>query len=286
MAETPSAPPSRDGRSRAGGRRTTTLVVRGTERVTPHLIRVVAEPADPADLEPFTSTPHTDAYIKVVFPRPGVRYPEPFDMATARELPREQWPALRTYTVREVRDGALVIDFVYHGETGLAGPWAARVNAGDELHVLGPGGAYSPDPDADWHLMVGDESALPAISAALARVPAGAPVHAFVQVRDAAEELPPASAGELRLTWLHRGNGDDGLLDAVRGLDWPSGRVHAFVHGEAGEVKALRRHLVDERGLSTDQLSISGYWRRGFDDESYREAKAAERTASSSASAG
>jgi NADPH-dependent ferric siderophore reductase len=256
--------------------RVTKLVVRHTERVTPHLIRITSAPAEPGDIIRFAQRPHTDAYVKVVFGKPGVSYPDPFDMATARKLPREQWPTVRTYTLREVRDTEIVIDFVYHGEVGLAGPWAAAARPGDELYVLGPGGTYSPDPTADWHLMVGDDSALPAIIAALAKVPAGVPVHAFVEVSDAAEEQQPSTAGELRLTWLHRAAGAS-LLDAVRALDWPAGRVHAFVHGEAGVVKQLRRHLLDQRGLSIEQLSISGYWRRGFDDESYREAKAAER---------
>jgi len=260
--------------------RTTKLVVRRTEWTTPHLIRVVVAPADPADLDRFADSPHTDGYIKVVFLQPDVAYPEPFDMAAARtELPRHQWPTLRTYTLREVdRDaGEIVIDFVYHGDVGLAGPWAASAEPGTELLVLGPGGAYAPDPDAGWHLLVGDESALPAIAAALAEIPAGAPVHAVVEVADAAEEQKLSTPGELRLRWVHReSSGDGALVEAVRALDFPEGRVHAFVHGEAGAVKELRRHLVDERGLSTEQLSISGYWRRGLDDEAFRAAKQAE----------
>lgn len=264
----------------AKGRRATTLVVRRTERVTPHLIRITAAPADPAGFAPFAATPHTDAYIKIVFLRPGVTYPEPFDMAAARQLPREHWPALRTYTLRAVRPGSgeIDIDLVHHGDVGLAGPWAATLRPGDEFHVMGPGGAYSPDPDADWHLLVGDESALPAISAALATLPEGARALVFVEIADDAERQELRSPGDLRVSWLLRDAGTS-LVDAVRGLDWPAGRVHAFVHGEAGEVKQLRAHLVGERGLTSDQLSISGYWRRGFDDESYREAKSAERAA-------
>jgi len=260
--------------------RTTKLVVRRTEWATPHLIRIVAAPVEPADIDRFAESPHTDAYVKVVFRQPGVTYPEPFDMAAARaELPRDQWPTLRTYTVREVdrEAGEIVIDFVYHGDNGLAGPWAASAEPGTELLVAGPGGAYAPDPAAGWHLLVGDESALPAIAAALAQIPAGVPVHVLVEVDDAAEEQKLSSPGELNLQWVHRATaGDTGLVDAVRALEFPAGQVHAFVHGEASEVKELRRHLLDERGLTIDQLSISGYWRRGFDDESFRAAKQAE----------
>src|SRR5882757_10226333 len=194
--------------------RTTRLVVRRTERVTPHMIRIAAAPAEPGDLDRFADAPHTDAYVKVVFGLPGVSYPEPFDMATARELPREQWPVLRTYTVREVDRvaGEIVIDFVYHGDVGLAGPWAAAAKPGTELLVLGPGGAYAPDPSADWHLLAGDESALPAIAAALAKIPSGAPVHALVEVDDPAEEQKLSTEGDLRPRWVHRStSGEDPL---------------------------------------------------------------------------
>lgn len=260
--------------------RTTKLVVRSTERLSPHLIRITSAPVAPEDIEPFATSPYTDAYVKVVFRQPGVDYPEPFDMATARQLPREQWPALRTYTLREVRrdSGEIVIDFVHHGDAGLAGPWAAAVEPGAEFLVAGPGGAYAPNASADWHLLVGDESALPAIAAALAKVPTGTPVTAVVEVANATEELPLKTEGELTLRWLHRDAGE-ALPDAVRALDWRGGQVHAFVHGEAASVKEIRRHLLDERGLSIEALSISGYWRRGLNDESYRAAKQAEREA-------
>lgn len=265
-------------------RRTTTLEVRRTERLTPHMIRVVA---GGPDLATFPDTPYTDRYVKLVFPRPGVAYPEPFDIETIRsELPREQWPSTRTYTVRALdRDaGELTIDFVHHGDAGLAGPWAAAARPGDVLRLLGPGGAYFPEPDADWHLMVGDESALPAIGAACERVPAGVPVTAVLEVADAAEEQPLACPGRLRVTWLHRDPAvPDRLVAAVRALEFPSGRVQAFVHGEAGFVRDVRRHLVDERGVARDRLSVSGYWRRGRDEDGWQADKAAERAAGQAA---
>lgn len=265
------------------GRQTTRMVVRQADRITPHLIRIVAAPAEPEDFPRF-ETPYTDAYLKVVFPLAGVTYPEPFDMAAAREaLPREQWPVLRTYTLREVRPetGDLVLDFVYHGDVGLAGPWAATAAPGTEFHVAGPGGAYAPDPTADWHLLVGDESALPAIAASLRQIPAGVPAHVFAEVGGAEDELPLETPGELRLRWLHRPDGVS-LLEAVRtafNSDFPTGRVHAFVHGEASAIKELRRYLVYERGVPLGDLSISGYWKQGVDDEGYRATKQDARAA-------
>ncbi|PXY20508.1 siderophore-interacting protein [Prauserella endophytica] len=252
------------------------LRVLRTERITPHMIRVVS---GGEGLAAFRPNEFTDAYVKVAFPSPGVTYPEPLDMRTIKaELPSEHWPRLRTYTVRyyDAAAGELTIDFVHHGDEGLAGPWAASLRPGDEVWLLGPGGAYAPSADADWHLLVGDESALPAIGAALEAMPAGAPVRAFVLVEDAAEEQPLATKGDAQIRWLRRAEGDD-LVAAVRELEFPEGDVHAFVHGEAGFVKELRRHLLDERGVRKDRLSISGYWRRGRTDEVWRQEKAAER---------
>ena len=261
-------------------RRTTSLEVRRTERLTPHMIRVVA---GGPDIAAFPDTPHTDRYVKIVFPRPGVAYPEPFDMDAIRaQLPREQWPSTRTYTVRAYDPvaGELTIDFVHHGDEGIAGPWAAAASPGDVLRLLGPGGAYAPDPEADWHLMVGDESALPAIGAACERVPAGVPVVAVLEVAAAAEQQHLATPGDLQVMWLHRDPALPGqLAAAVRALKFPPGRVGAFVHGEAGFVRDVRRHLVNERGLAREDLSVSGYWRRGRDEDGWRADKAAERTA-------
>ena len=162
--------------------RVTHATVLRTERLTPHMIRVVLGGDGLAD---FGAGAYTDHYVKLLFPRPGVAYPVPMDMtAVRRDFPREQWPRQRSYTVRSWDAGAreLTIDFVYHGDEGLAGPWAAAARPGDEVMFLGPGGAYAPSPDADWHLLVGDESALPAIAAAVERLPAGAPARVFVEV--------------------------------------------------------------------------------------------------------
>ncbi|MFJ4011119.1 siderophore-interacting protein [Streptomyces sp. NPDC090026] len=246
-----------------------------TERLTPHMVRVVlALPPDTA----FTLGSFTDHYVKLVFAPEGVRYPEPFDLDRIRaEFPREQWPANRTYTVRswDAAHRELAVDFVVHGDEGLAGPWAARARAGETVRLLGPGGGYAPDPEADWHLLAGDESALPAIAASLERMPAGAVVHAFVEVAGPEEEQKVVTPDGVEIRWLHRGARPVGkaLVAAVTALEAPPGEVSAFVHGEAGFVKELRRHLRQERGIPRERLSISGYWRLGQTDEAWRAVK-------------
>lgn len=260
--------------------RVTTARVQSVERITPHMVRIVLGGPGLAE---FRVGEFTDHYVKLLFAPRGVTYPEPFDIERIRaELPRDQWPSMRTYTVRrwDEQRRELTIDVVYHGDEGLAGPWAARAQIGDQVHFAGPGGAYAPRPDADWHLMVGDESALPAIAAACERVPAGVRVVAMLEVADAAEEQELGCTGVLHTTWLHRRPGaPEQLLDAVRSLEFPPGRVHAFVHGEAGIVRGVRRHLVDERAVPRELLSVSGYWRRGVDEDGWQAEKAADRAA-------
>jgi len=188
------------------------------------------------------------------------------------QFPTGERTRVRTYTVREWDGERLTIDFVVHGDEGVAGPWAAAAQPGDTLAMVGPGGAYSPSVDADWHLMVGDPSVVPAISASLARVPAGRVVHVLLQVDGPEDEQPLASAGDLRVRWL-RGGGDAALADAVRELVWPDGDVHAFVHGEASSVREVRRLLLGERGLPRESVSISGYWKRTRTEEGWRDDK-------------
>ncbi|MBE1593245.1 siderophore-interacting protein [Nonomuraea angiospora] len=250
-------------------------VVLRTEWISRHMVRVVVGGDGLAD---FATAGLTDHYVKLVFPYEGVEYPTPFSVKTCREtMPREFWPRLRTYTVRawDPDSRELTLDFVVHGDEGLAGPWAAQARPGDVVLMLGPGGGYAPDPEADWHLLVGDESALPAIAAALEGLPEGAQAHVLVEVDAPEDEQKLETAADARITWLYRGGRPVGekLVAAVRTLEFPEGDVHAFVHGEAGFVKELRRHLRVERGIGLDRLSISGYWRSGADDEAWRAMK-------------
>jgi NADPH-dependent ferric siderophore reductase len=250
----------------------TATVVR-VEQLTPHMVRIVLGGEGLADVQ---AGEFTDHYVKVLFPQPGVDYPEPFDMGRIREeLPRASWPVVRTYTVRKwlPEFPELWLDFVVHGDEGIAGPWAANAQAGDVVRFMGPGGGYAPSPEADWHLLAGDESALPAIAAALEALPENADVHAYIEVEGPDEEQKIATDAEI--TWLHRGDRPVGaaLVEAVRGLDWPQGRVQAFVHGEANFVKDLRRLLRVEKQIPAAQLSISGYWRRGMNEDGWQGSK-------------
>ena len=143
---------------------------------------------------------------------------------------------------------------------------------GDEIQFVGPGGAWSPRSDADWHLFVGDESALPAMASGLERL-AGAPSLVFAEVAAPGAEYPlPTGAN---VTWVYRGDAPYGarLVEAVLAATFPAGDAEGFVHGNADAVRPLRRHLLAERGLDRAKLSISGYWRTGLTDEAWRAGK-------------
>jgi len=252
-----------------------------TERLSASLVRVVVGGPGLAGFEP---SPYSDSYVKVLFVHPDVPRPLPrtadgrVDVDGVTEaLGREHAPRMRSYTVRAFEAGELTLDFVVHGDAGLAGPWAAGARPGDELLFMGPGGGYAPDPSAARHLLVGDTSALPAVAVALERLPVDAVGHAVVEVSGAADRIAlPAPAG-VEVTWVHQAGGPPGvrLVEAVRALPWTDDDLQGFVHGEAGAVKELRRYLRLERGMGLDRLSISGYWRLGDDDEGWRAGKRA-----------
>jgi NADPH-dependent ferric siderophore reductase len=247
-----------------------------TEALTPSLVRVVLEGGDLADL---VMPDATDAYVNVAFRPEGAPYDEVFDPQTVRDdFADAEPPARRRYTVRAWDADAhrLTIDFVVHGDSGVAGPWAAKARPGDVLVFTGPSGGYRPDPAADWHLMLGDESALPAIAASLEALPAHARAVVRVVCDGPDHEIDLQTPADLDLAWLHRsGDERDGslLLAAVEALGFGEGRPFGFVHGEADEIRSVRRHLLQERGLTRRDLSCSPYWRRTMTDEAWRRIK-------------
>ncbi|MDQ4503200.1 siderophore-interacting protein [Sinomonas sp. ASV322] len=260
-------------------RPTLDLVVARTEWLTPHLVRVVA--GGPG-FEAFADNGFTDKYVKISFPTalPDAAWADgPVDVAALKEaLPRDQWPVTRTYTVRsfEVDARELSIDFVVHGDEGIAGPWAAAATAGDRLVCTGPGGAYSPDPAADWHLFAADESAIPAVAAALEALPADAKGLAFIEVGSAADILELAAPEGVELRWLSREGERAGetlvLAEAVADGEWLPGTPSVFAHGERGAMKELRA-VFKQRGLSRKNLSLSGYWAHGRAEDQFQAEK-------------
>lgn len=270
------------------GRPIHTFEVVRTEQLTPHMVRVVL---GGAGFDTFTPNDFTDAYVKVVIVAGDIdvhALPQPLTIDSFQDLDPAHRPTVRTYTVRSVDAQAreLAIDFVVHGDHGVAAPWAAAAQPGDPAYLMGPSGAYAPDPAADWHLIAGDEAALPAISAALEALPADAVGHVIVEVGGPDDEIAVRAPEGMTITWVHRGGRADlvpedragdfaPLIGAVKGAQWLPGQVQVFIHGEAQTVMHnLRPYIRKERGVDAKWASsISGYWRRGRTEETFRQWK-------------
>ncbi|MCC9175582.1 siderophore-interacting protein [Arthrobacter sp. zg-Y179] len=254
-----------------------TLEVLRREQISEHMVRVVA--GGPG-FDRFQPNSCADAYCKIWFGPQGRPIDGTEDLDTIRaRSDREHWPVSRTYTVRNVDLEAreISIDFVVHGDEGLAGPWAASAQPGEPLTFSGPGGAFNPDPDADWYLLAVDESALPAAATVLHALPQDAVGQAFIEVAGPADRQPVPKPAGVELTWLYRGDIPAGrsrmLTDAVSAAPWRDGTVQVFAHGEREAMKSLRDVLFSHRGLERRQVSLSGYWAAGRTEDVFQAEK-------------
>lgn len=242
------------------------LQVVSAERLTPGMVRITL---GGADLEGFHS-PGFDDHVKLFFPDPttgeiAMSRPGPNGPEAPADGPR---PTMRDYTPGHFDAQALTlaIDFAVH-DAGPATTWALQAKPGQRLGVGGPRGSFILPVDFDWHLLIGDDTALPAIARRLAQLPAGARAVVLAEVDSPADELPLPSYADVERHWVHRQGAAPGqadrLLERLRGLALPPGDFHAWVAAETSVAKALRSHLVGERGAEPKWTKAAGYWRRG-----------------------
>ncbi|MBB5220301.1 NADPH-dependent ferric siderophore reductase [Amaricoccus macauensis] len=231
-----------------------TLTVQSVAPVTPGMIRIVL--ADPS-LADFVSAGFDD-HVKLFFPNGA-------DDGGGGE------PAMRDYTPRAFDPEActLTLDFVLH-DGGPATGWAVAARPGDELRIGGPRGSVVVSDSFDWWILVGDETALPAIGRRLEEAPRGARITTIVAVTGPEEEQEIATRADHRAIWVHRPATDATdpapLLAALAGLDWPEGEGFVWIAAEAGIARALRSHLLDVRQHPRQWHRASGYWLEGSAD--------------------
>ena len=175
-------------------------------------------------------------------------------------------PAMRDYTPRryDLSIGELDIDFVLHGD-GPASTWAEQVQVGQHLYIGGPRGSMIVPDIFDSYLLIGDETAIPAIARRLEELPAGRKVLAVIEIADAAEQQVLSSAAEVEVIWVLRGQDD--LLDVVRNLTLPSGTLYSFVATETKLSRQVRRVLLDTHKVDEQYLKAVGYWRAEGSEE-------------------
>jgi len=175
-------------------------------------------------------------------------------------------PAMRDYTPRrfDLSLGELDLDFVLHGD-GPASTWAEQAQVGQHLYIGGPRGSMIVPDIFDSYLLIGDETALPAIARRLEELPAGRTVLAVIEIADAAERQTLQSAAEVEVIWVVRGQAD--LLDTVRALTLPSGALYTFVAMETKLSRQVRRVLLDTHKVDEAFLKAVGYWRAEGSEE-------------------
>jgi NADPH-dependent ferric siderophore reductase len=215
-----------------------------TSQLSPHMQRIELTAAE---LDGFSYLPGQDVMLLVA--------------ADGRR------PVRRRYTIRQLdyEQQRLTIDVVLHGD-GPGEQWVRTARPGDRIEGIGPRGKVFPSPEAEWHLFMGDEAALPAMLVMTESLPSAADATLVIEVPETADEQDFTAAARTRVSWLHRLGrpaGDESMLVAeAADVELPPGRGHAYLLGEASVVLALRERLA-ARGLPPDQMSPKAYWGRG-----------------------
>lgn len=242
------------------------LQVKRVTAVTPHLTRVTLTGDD---LHDFVSASFDD-HMKVFFPEPGANQPVlpslgPDGPVFPAGQPR---PVARDFTPRRFDAAAreLDIEFALH-EAGPAATWAAQAEVGQMLGIGGPRGSLVIPTGFDWHLLIGDDTALPAIARRLEELPAGARVAAIVEVADPSAHVDFQTQAELHMIWRYRSDSPfrgEALLQAVRETYLPEdGEGYVWAAGESATMRAVRYHLCTERGVDKSRIRAASYWKEG-----------------------
>ena len=235
------------------------LEVRRVERMSPGFVRVTL---GGPDLEGFTSLSFDD-HLKIFLTENTLIANAPPASAGGHEASAQNDQAImRDFTPRSFDPGKLelTLEFALHGE-GAATAWAAQAAPGQRLSIGGPRGSFVIPTDYDWHLLIGDETALPGISRRLEELPSGARVFTFIQLGDAADRRELKTKARLVEKWTDTSPG--ALAEAIGDFKRPAGEGFAWAAGEAKVIAAVRAILVDTHGLDKDHIRAAAYWKRG-----------------------
>ncbi|MER5894565.1 siderophore-interacting protein [Streptomyces sp. NPDC001876] len=219
-------------------------------------------------VRPAFESPGFDDDLAFYFPYPGQRDPVlPVQGEAKLIVPKDPRPLSRPYTVRrwDPEAGELDVDFVKHG-VGAGTTWAYRTQPGDRIHLSGPSTSKAFPTGADWLLVAGDGTALPAIGRLLDELPPDARAQVFIEIAEDAHRQELRELPGVDVTWLVRPGATAGtmslLTETVRGAEWWSGQAFAWLAGEHTAVRDIRRHLVEDRGMPKEDIDFAGYWRR------------------------
>lgn len=237
--------------------------LRRAARISPHLVRVTL---GGPELDGFRAD-EPAASVRLLLPAPGAdALVMPAWNGNEFLLADGRRPTIRTFTPRRVDPEALELDLdvVIHPD-GAASAWAERAETGASVAVSGPGRGYPVDEGAPAFLLIGDESAIPAITQMLEALPSATPVRVHIEVAspDARIDLPRHPEATVAWSDLPAGGASgDTLVEAVRRADLVPGS-QVWAAGEAAAMQRIRRHLFEERGLDRSQATVRGYWKHG-----------------------
>ena len=203
----------------------------------------------------------SDDHVKLFFPQTAEELATLENLELSAGMKSKTMPPMRDYTPRryDLDTLELDIDFVLHGD-GPAATWAAQASPGQSLCIGGPRGSMVVPDMFDSYLLIGDETALPAIARRLEELPANRRALVVVEVENAAEEQTLNSAASVEVIWVHR-DGSNNLLEIVEGLSVPQGKLYAWVATETALSRKVRRVLLDSHGLDEEFVKAAGYWR-------------------------
>ena len=203
----------------------------------------------------------SDDHVKLFFPQTAEELATLENLELSAGMKSKTMPPMRDYTPRryDLDTLELDIDFVLHGD-GPAATWAAQARPGQWLYIGGPRGSMVVPDMFDSYLLIGDETALPAIARRLEELPANRRALVVVEVENAAEEQTLNSAASVDVIWVHR-DGSNNLLEIVQGLSIPQGKLYAWVATETALSRKVRRVLLDTHGLNEEFVKAAGYWR-------------------------
>lgn len=204
-------------------------------------------------------SPGADDHIRIFFAeREGLSVDE-LRQSPCREYTPLEWDAA---------NGWLDLEFVVHGDEGVAARWAATAPIGSPAGIGGPRGSKVLVGRPDAWLLAGDETAVPAIRRYVQMMDAAATGRILIEVRDAAHEIPLTAPQGVEVSYVHRGAGPAGrglagALDALGESDRPEGSVFGFIAAEQAIVKPGRALLLDRWRLDAERITVKGYWKRG-----------------------
>ena len=204
----------------------------------------------------------TDDHVKLLFPQNAAEQATLDTLVLGAGKDQGPMPAMRDYTPRryDLDTLELDIDFVLHGD-GPAATWAEQATPGQFLHIGGPRGSMIVPDIFDSYLLIGDETALPAIARRLEGLAANRRALVIVEVENGAEQQTLESPAQVNVIWVLREGGRNNLLATVKELQVPSGKLYAWVATESKVSRQIRRVLLDEHGLDEQFVKAVGYWR-------------------------